>query len=47
MSSRASCIAVGCYSGSYNGHCGCHMCSPIKIVSRVLKKTKTRNLPEA
>ena len=35
VSSRASCIAVGCYSGSDNGHCGRHMHSPIKMVSRV------------
>ena len=38
MCSQASCIAVGCYSGSDNGHCGHHMHSPIKMVSRIYKK---------
>ena len=38
--SQASCVVVGCYGGGVNGHCGCHMCSPIKKVSRVKKKKK-------
>ena len=36
--SQASCVVVGCYGGGVNGHCGCHMRSSVKKVSRVKKQ---------
>ena len=46
--SQASCILIWCYGsdggGSGDGHCGCHMCSPVKKKLVELKNKKQKRL---
>ena len=46
--SQASCILIWCYrsdgGGSGDGHCGCHMCIPVKKKLVELKNKKQKRL---